>query len=723
MLRSTLTRYVLAAAFLSKVSFGQSAANCPVTLSPTTAIRSGSIALTIAGSLKVKQGSISLQGSDGPHICEATLQGNTLRCNLPDNLPLGHYTVAAQLDNKPYPACEMLSIVPAPNWTVTLAPFEPDATYETQTVWISSPAAKAARPLQTAMLKLRGSGFVMHPPEDNVILVNGDPLAHVIWDGCDTDHGAGDKNSPLTASTVHGKVASPESIELCGVPVPSSRELRISVKEGDVQTAIQSFHIYRWSALKVAAGAAAIAASLGLLVLWLVHLLTRRQSSDIPCNALQVLFLDPETNSYSLSKLQFYLWTAAALFGYAYLVISRMLVQGKVWPDVPATLPAIIAIGAGTSVGAQFVTSIRGPKGSGSETPSLGDFVTSGGVAAPERVQMLVWTVFGVVAFCLAVIRYGPGTINSLDSVPDGMLYLMGLSSAGYLGGKLARKPGPVINEISITPGESDEALANAAAPPPPGPPDLSQQLGQAQALLKSFTNVPPGGAQAAVDALSKAIAPVSRVKTVADAQDAITLLTTLLSHAETAAKASADVFVQPDAPPASARAAEIAEQAAAALQRLLAALSSGVAMALAPSPSAAFMRPSFTRFIELRGRSLSSEALIEIDGAELPFRMLREDGDGRRLPEIVVKEPDDPRLARILRLAIDPSQLEASDFAQYKKWFGTTDPTHRRLLTLINLDGQKSDISFTVPPSSAQSSVKTGQPVPAFTSQATQGA
>jgi hypothetical protein len=134
-------------------------------------------------------------------------------------------------------------------------------------------------------------------------------------------------------------------------------------------------------------------------------------------------------------------------------------------------------------------------------------------------------------------------------------------------------------------------------------------------------------------------------------------------------------------------------------------------------------MRPSFTRFIELRGRSLSSEALIEIDGSELPFRMLREDGDGRRLPEIVVKEPDDPRLARILRLSIDPSQLEASDFAQYKKWFGTTDPTHRRSLTLINLDGQKSDISFTVPPSSAQSSVKTGQPVPAFTSQATQGA
>src|SRR5262249_47688866 len=177
---------------------------------------------------------------------------------------------------------------------------------------------------------------------------------------------------------------------------------------------------------------------------------------------VKVLFLDPETDTYSLSKLQFYCWTAVALFGYAYLVISKMLVQGKPWPDIPGTLPGIVAIGAGTSVGAQFVTSVRGPKGSGTEQPSLGDFVTSGGVAAPQPVQMLVWTIFGVGAFCLAVVQHAPGAIVDLDAVPTGMLYMMGLSSVGYLGGKLARKPGPVINEISITPAESDEAVASA---------------------------------------------------------------------------------------------------------------------------------------------------------------------------------------------------------------------------------------------------------------------
>ena len=308
-------------------------------------------------------------------------------------------------------------------------------------------------------------------------------------------------------------------------------------------------------------------------------------------------------------------------------------------------------------------------------------------------------------------------------AVPTGMLYLMGLSSVGYLGGKLARKPGPVINEISITPGESDEALALAAAPPPPGPPDLSQPVAQAQALFQTFATVPPGSAQTAVDALSKAIQSASRVKTLADAQEAVTDLARFRSQAEAAARAAADAFAQLDALPESARAAEIAEQAAAALQDLSASVSSVVATTMAPASSVAATSPSFTRHIELRGRNLSSEALVEIDGSDLPFRMLREDENGRHLPELVVREPDDPSLARILRLSIDPSQLEASDYAQYKKWFGKTDTENPRELTLINLDGQKSDIRFTVPPSAAQSTAKTQKELPDVGSALKQGA
>jgi hypothetical protein len=101
-----------------------------------------------------------------------------------------------------------------------------------------------------------------------------------------------------------------------------------------------------------------------------------------------MLFLDPETDTYSLSKLQFYLWTVASLFAYAYLVIGRIHVQFASWPDVPSTPPGIIAVSAGTAVGSQLITTFQGSKGAGAESPSIADLITSGGVVAADRLQM-----------------------------------------------------------------------------------------------------------------------------------------------------------------------------------------------------------------------------------------------------------------------------------------------------------------------------------------------
>jgi hypothetical protein len=101
---------------------------------------------------------------------------------------------------------------------------------------------------------------------------------------------------------------------------------------------------------------------------------------------------------------------------------------------------------------------------------------------------------------------------------------------------------------------------------------------------------------------------------------------------------------------------------------------------------------------------------LFEINGDELPFRMLA-DKDGKRLPEVVIREQDNPTLARVLRLSIDPSQLESADYKSYRGWFGASDPSKPKTFSIVNPDGQKSDRTFTVPPSAAQSTVKTGQP------------
>jgi hypothetical protein len=197
--------------------------------------------------------------------------------------------------------------------------------------------------------------------------------------------------------------------------------------------------------------AAAITAGI-LLVLVVVLLMARSKTPGRPYSLLAMAFLDTETNTYSLSKAQFYAWTFVAVFGYFFLTLAKWLVQGVFeLADVPQNLPGIILVSAGTATLATGIGGAR-PKGSGAPKPSLGDFVTSGGVVAPDRVQFLVWTIVGIVSFIGLLMQSEPGTIRELPKIPEGFLYIMGISSAGYLGGKLARKPGPNVSSATGTP-------------------------------------------------------------------------------------------------------------------------------------------------------------------------------------------------------------------------------------------------------------------------------
>ena len=570
----------------------------------------------------------------------------------------------------------------------------------TETVWVPD---YGPRQIRTARLKLVGSGYLQDRPEDNEILANGVHL-HVAWDTCSQLPGPGTKDHPIE-NQVHGRVLSADEIELCRVPVPAGGDILFTVRQGDLLSEPRAFKVFRYSRVLVAVASAIAAGALGLVVLILMGFLKKHHLAKNVPDRLRMLFLDPETNTYSLSKLQFYLWTGAALFGYSYLVISKMLVQREGWPDIPGTLPGIVAIGAGTAIGSQVVTSVRGPKGSGAEAPNFSDFVTSGGVAAADRIQMLVWTLFGVGAFCLAVVQQTPGDIKELSPVPEGMLYLMGLSSIGYLGGKLARKPGPIINEISITPSESDADVAGAAAAPAAALPSFAQPVAQAQAVAEGLPSVPSASARKAVDALTGALAAARNAKTAADVAALISGLPEFRALAESAAAAAAQEYSQTGAPPEAAAAAEIAQRAAAAVQDLGAGVTQAVAAA---TPPRATGPAGFTRAIELRGRNLSAEGLVEIDGGELPFRMLMKH-DGKKLPQIVLREEDNPSMARVLRLCIDPAELEAPDLERYRRWFGKNS-VRPLILTITNPDGQKADISFTIPPGAAQSAAKAGE-------------
>jgi hypothetical protein len=168
---------------------------------------------------------------------------------------------------------------------------------------------------------------------------------------------------------------------------------------------------------------------------------------------LAAFLLDKETDTYSLSKFQFYLWTAVGIFGYVYLALVESLIQGKaVFPEIPENLPAIILISAATTAAATGITTARGPKGSGDIHPGLGDFVSAGGMVVSERFQFFIWTLLGAVTFLFYTLTSDAATLHDLPKIPESFLQIMGISSLGYLGGKLARKPGPVIDEIMPKP-------------------------------------------------------------------------------------------------------------------------------------------------------------------------------------------------------------------------------------------------------------------------------
>ena len=658
-------------------------------IEPSTAFRGDPLHITLNNPPQATSATLSFVPVGGPLRGKAPLTvdnvpiaSGAIMIAVPSQLPLGDYAVGVTAPGAPSCTGLPFQLRPPAGVKLQMFAFTPPGTYDTTD--------------DAVHVTVRGSGFITDRPDDNrVIDVGRSQELPIRW--------------VASCTGVNGASAvlkSAEEIELCNVPLRGRSDLALAISQyGVQQTPAWPFRVYRGDTLAVGLAAGVIATILALSVLVLVKQYKRAQAKPSQFNVLKILFLDLETDTYSLSKFQFYLWTNAALFGYTYLVISKLIVQGTGWPELPGNLPGIVAIGAGTAVGSQVATNIRGPKGSGTEKPSLGDLVMSGGVAAADRVQMLLWTLLGVGIFIVSVVQHRPGETQNLDSIPQSLLYMMGLSAAGYLGGKLARKPGPVLDEIHIDPTDPDDKLA-AAAVPPPGSVNLGTAITQAEHVVLPAPDA--AAARISTTALAEALDSVRALKTIAQAAAAVPALAAKRSIAETGATAAAEAMAKTNSPDA-ALAAETAQRAAAAVHDLETAVRAASASFINLAPGA----PRFRRSITLRGRNLSANALFSIDGIPLSFRMLTPDPSdpaARRLPEVLIAEANDPQSGMVLRLSIDPGELEPADRDAYSHWFGTSGS---HVLKITNLDGQQDDLTFEVPPASAQSLAKAAAPGP----------
>ena len=558
---------------------------------------------------------------------------------------------------------------------------------------------KLTKDEQSLRLRLVGSGFVP-AYADQYRVTTGTRLLSICWEGTkcqDTDAYSG---RMFANEIIIGRIGATHDITqpfvvchedgACSALDPPVRE-----PGGDRD---------RWFVRGVAAGITFLTA---LLILYLGRQVTDKAFGSV--YKWGTLFLDRETGTYSLSKLQFYTWTLVAIFSYTYLYVSRFWYQS--WgdiPPIPSGLPGIVAIAGGAAVGSQVITNINGPKGSGALHPALGDFITSGGVVAAERVQFLIWTLIGAAGLVIATAQIDPRTLVELPSVPESILAISGVSAFGYLGGKLARNPGPVINEVIITKGADPDAKVAADAAATKAAEVFNAEGTRIAAAKAKCAALPASAAvQPVLDEARKAIDSAEKAVTAAKPAAGGAINRKVVEEqanasaaaAKTAEAAKAALAAQASAVPADVATAQTAIEAANA-----AATSAQAVLGAIPSTAAAGSQtPASFRIIELRGRTLSQDATIRIsknadpgpDDVRVSFEKLEPSPtDDRKLqkPRVVEKDEDagdDMTLAKRLRIVVKPAATDVeSVFA----------PKQKRTLTLRNPDSQAVAYRFDVP-------------------------
>jgi 3',5'-cyclic AMP phosphodiesterase CpdA len=188
-------------------------------------------------------------------------------------------------------------------------------------------------------------------------------------------------------------------------------------------------------------------------------------------NLATSLLVEADTQSYSLSKMQFLLWTLTTIYGYTYLYIAHTWVQGLPGiPDIQNQFPWEVALSAGTTLVSQASNRVLGGKGSGPLRPHLSDLISAGGTMAPGRLQFFSWTLVGIAAYLSSVFATDPNIVNGLPTIPPELLTVSGISSLAYLGSRAVSGPGPVLSSAAFEPGTPGPAVP--MAPPPPTPPN-----------------------------------------------------------------------------------------------------------------------------------------------------------------------------------------------------------------------------------------------------------
>ena len=234
----------------------------------------------------------------------------------------------------------------------------------------------------------------------------------------------------------------------------------------------QSLHAYNDKAL-MAAGIIIVITALFLVLARYTNLLRDEvnDSEAFNTNAVKIQQLlrtkaDLNKNPYSLTKVQFGLWTVIISSSYIYLSLCK----GDC-ADLPVNKTALVLMGiySGMAAASTIIDKreINDNRPRHQNTPSQGfftDILSDDNGISLHRFQNLVWSLIAIIVYLYKVAEIKTGCI--LPELSDTLLALTGLSTATYLVLRSKENDPPVTDasDPNATPGQIDSTAAGNAA-------------------------------------------------------------------------------------------------------------------------------------------------------------------------------------------------------------------------------------------------------------------
>jgi hypothetical protein len=152
---------------------------------------------------------------------------------------------------------------------------------------------------------------------------------------------------------------------------------------------------------------------------------------------VRTLFIEKNTETYSLSKVQAFAWTVVLIGSYVYYAVGRGILVGRAEiPDLNEGLLSLLAISY-TGLIASRGISKKKPKNEFAPTPPRWtNLITEGNSISITRLQLIGFTIAGIAVY----IFYMSGSdlfFKGMPDIPPTLNGLMAISQGGYLGGKI----------------------------------------------------------------------------------------------------------------------------------------------------------------------------------------------------------------------------------------------------------------------------------------------